>query len=167
MAERSEPLFDAPIPGMSLTAELGGRPWQNPSQYTTVDEAIEYYLDRMSSDEFNQQLVEIMEAGIPLTTLANTIQMASVMDGKHNVDVGMLVIPVLIEMMRLVGDSAGIDYNVGIDNPEKDLTRSSLLAKVSSKIKKELSEEKIEKEPEEQEDTEEVETKGLMARRAK
>jgi hypothetical protein len=167
MAERSEPLFDAPIPGMSLTAELGGRPWQNPSQYTTVDEAIEYYLDRMSSDEFNQQLVEIMEAGIPLTTLANTIQMASVMDGKHNIDVGMLVIPVLIEMMRLVGDSAGIDYNVGIDNPEKDLTRSSLLAKVSSKIKKELSEEKTEKETEEPEDTEEVETKGLMARRAK
>ena len=28
-----------PYPGMSLTAELGARPWQNPPQFSTVDEA--------------------------------------------------------------------------------------------------------------------------------
>ena len=40
--------FDAPIPGMSLTAELGARPWQTPAQYPTVDEAIEYYMNSMN-----------------------------------------------------------------------------------------------------------------------
>ena len=29
-------LFDAPVAGQSLTAEVGARPWQQPAQYSTV-----------------------------------------------------------------------------------------------------------------------------------
>ena len=88
-------MFDAPIPGMSLTHELGARPWQSPAQYPTVDKAIEYYLERMSTDEFMDQIADVLEMNVPVTTLANTIQLAGVMDGKHSVDVGMLVMPLL------------------------------------------------------------------------
>lgn len=166
MPTRNEPLFDAPIPGMSLTHELGARPWQNPPQYTTVDEAIEYYLERMSTEEFNDQLIDIMEMGVPLTSLANMIQMSSVMDGKHSVDVGMLVMPVLIEMMMLIGDSAGIEYDSGLEDPNKVQTRPSLIAKLKKKLQDEKD--KPSEEPEEVEPEEEImqeETKGLMARR--
>lgn len=166
MPTRNEPLFDAPIPGMSLTHELGARPWQNPPQYTTVDEAIEYYLARMSTEEFNDQLIDIMEMGVPLTSLANMIQMSSVMDGKHSVDVGMLVMPVLIEMMMLIGDSAGIEYDSGLEDPNKVQTRPSLIAKLKKKLQDEKG--KPSEEPEEVEPEEEImqeETKGLMARR--
>jgi len=165
MANRNEPLFDAPIPGMSLTHELGARPWQNPPQYATVDEAIEYYLSRMSTEEFNDQLVDIMEMGIPLTSIANMLQMGSVMNGKHSVDVGMLVMPILMEMMMLIGDSAGIDYDAGLDDPNKVRTRPSLVAKLKKKLQDEKdkpSETITEEEPEEQEDDE---PQGLMARR--
>ena len=34
-------LLDAPIPGMSLTHELGDRPWQSPPKAATVGEAME------------------------------------------------------------------------------------------------------------------------------
>ena len=33
-------LLDAPIPGMSLTHELGDRPWQSPPKAATVGEAM-------------------------------------------------------------------------------------------------------------------------------
>ena len=56
MTELNQPLLDGPIAGQSLTSELGGRPWQNAPQCNTVDEAIEYYLDRMSTEEFTDQL---------------------------------------------------------------------------------------------------------------
>ena len=46
----AEELFDAPIPGMSLTHELGDRPWQTPAQFPTVDEAIEYYTKVLELD---------------------------------------------------------------------------------------------------------------------
>ena len=32
-----EQSFDRPIPGMGLTHEVGARPWQNPTTYTTVE----------------------------------------------------------------------------------------------------------------------------------
>ena len=52
MAITNQPSFDAPIPGQSLTAELGSRPWQTPSRFSTVDDTIDYYMERMSSEDF-------------------------------------------------------------------------------------------------------------------
>ena len=169
MLERDEnPAVDAPIPGQSLTAPLGDRPWQNPSQYTTVDDAIEYYMDKMSSEEFMVQLVDVLEMGVPVTTLANTIQMSSVMNGTHNLDVGMLVLPVIMEMIMLLGDSAGIQYETGLDNPNEikssNPTLETLLAKAAMEYKGILDETDLEAVVEE--DNEETEEpSGLMARR--
>ena len=134
---REEPLLDAPIPGMSMTHELGARPWQNPPKYATVDEAIEYYLERMSSEDFMEQLEDVMEMGIPLTDIANVMQLGGVMEGMHTIDVGLLVLPVLVEMMMLVGDSAKIDYDSGLDDKapmNKGKTRNSLVAKTARKL---------------------------------
>ena len=63
----------------------------------------------------------LMEMGIPLTTIANTIQLAGVMEGKHSVDTGLLSLPVIIETMMLIGDSASVKYNTGME----DAPRSS------------------------------------------
>lgn len=160
-------MFDAPIPGQSLTAELGARPWQSPPQFTTVDEALEFYVPRMASDSFSEKLIDVMEMGVPLTTLANSMQMNSVMEGKHSVDVGIIIMPVLIEMMRLIGDSAGIEYDTGMDKKEK--TRSTLITKALNKLRDEEAKNETTEEPEEvvEEPTpvEEEEPKGLMARR--
>ena len=160
----AEPLFDAPIPGQSLTAELGGRPWQSPAQYSTVDEAIEYYMSRMATDEFADSLLEVMEMGIPLTTMANTIQMSSVMEGKHSVDVGMLVMPMLIEMMMLIGDSAGVEYDNGLTELKDDTTKDAVLDNVRRKLKEKIGEKEETPEVEDVEEEMEEPT-GLMARR--
>ena len=166
----NEPSFDRPIAGQSLTHELGARPWQNPSQYATVDEAIDYYMERMSSEDFMVQLVDVLEMGVPVTTLANTIQMSNVMNGVHNLDVGMLVLPLIMEMLMMIGDSAEIKYNTGLDNPNEiktsNPTRESLLTKVAMQYKDKLEEvdfENLDEETVEEEPTEEP--TGLMARR--
>jgi len=166
----NEPSFDRPIAGQSLTHELGARPWQNPSQYSTVDEAIDYYMERMSSEDFMVQLVDTLEMGVPVTTLANTIQMSNVMNGVHNLDVGMLVLPLIMEMLMMIGDSAEIEYNTGLDNPNEiktsNPTRESLLTKVAMQYKDKLEEvdfENLDEETVEEEPTEEP--TGLMARR--
>jgi len=177
MTELNRPLLDAPIAGQHMVSELGGRPWQQAPQYTTVDEAIEYYLDRMSSEEFTDQLADVLEMDVPVTTLANTIQMASVMDGKHSIDVGMLVMPLLMEMIMLVGDMAGVKYDSGMENPNKGKTRDTLLESVRTKLQREIEakegllfdEDELEsdtsKDMEQQEEESAEEPKGLMARR--
>ena len=94
--ELPELSFDAPIAGMSLTHELGARPWQSPAQYSTVDEAIRYYIERFQDNESEKSLLDVLELGVPVSIIANTIQLSSVMEGKHNIDVGLLVLPVLM-----------------------------------------------------------------------
>jgi len=162
----NQPGFDAPIPGQGLTAELGNRPWQSTQQFSTVDEAIDYYMERMSSEEFMVQLVETLEAGVPVTVLANTIQMSGVMDGKHSLDIGMLILPLLMEMMMMLGDSAGIEYDKGMNDPNKTALRSSSKAKIISEYEKKLDSKDDLKEIQKDNIEEEVEEPtGLMARR--
>ena len=173
MTELKQPLLDGPIAGQSLTAEINGRPWLNPPQYTTVDETIEYYLDRMSSEEFTDQLVDVLEMGVPVTTLANTIQLGSVMDGVHSVDVGMLVMPFIMEMIMLVGESSGVKYDSGMENPNKGQTRDTMLNKVRMELEERMRQKEgmfIEEDEtvdmeEEEEIVAEEEPMGLMSRR--
>jgi hypothetical protein len=168
MELNKENTFDAPIPGMSLTKELGGRPWQSPPQYTTADEVADFYMERMSSEDFMLQIVDVLEMGVPVTVLANTIQMANVMDGVHSIDTGMLALPLIMEMMMMLGDSAGIKYDSGLDNPKK--TRDTLLHKFAMEYEKKLEnmEEDLKDRKEEEQPVEIVEDEkptGLMARR--
>ena len=97
MATIQQPNFDAPIPGMAMTAEVGARPWQVPPQHTTLEEVLDYYIPRLSSKIFRRQLFDVLEMGVPVTTVANTLQLAGVMEGKHSVDTGLLALPVLME----------------------------------------------------------------------
>ena len=158
-------MFDAPIPDMSLTHELGARPWQSPPQYTTVDEAIEYYLERMSTDEFMDQMADVLEMNVPVTTLANTIQLAGVMDGKHSIDVGMLVMPLLMEMIMLIGDNAGVNYDSGLTNAPNNTTKDTLIEAVRKEMQEKINKtEEVSEEPK-QEEIEEKPKSGLMARR--
>tara|TARA_B100000214_G_scaffold88706_1_gene61107 strand:- start:1063 stop:1569 length:507 start_codon:yes stop_codon:yes gene_type:complete len=161
-----ESQVDAPIPGQSLTAPLGGRPWQQPPQYNTVEEALEYYVPKMTDRGFVKKLLTIMELGIPLTTIANSIQTASVMEGKHSIDVGVLTAPILVELMKNIGEANEVSYVVGIGQDDmKDKASIALANKkgdinLSDKPVADVPVEKVEEvEPEE-------ELKGLMAKRS-
>ena len=159
----AEETFDAPIPGMSLTHELGARPWQTPAQFPTVDEAIEYYMASMTSEEFMEQLIDVMEMGVPVTSIANSMQLSNVMEGKHSVDVGMLVVPLLMELIMMLGDSAGIEYETGLQNPDRNKARDSQLAKYAMEYQKTLDE--VDTKEMVAEETEDEQPTGLMARR--
>ncbi len=163
--ELEEISFDRPIPGQGMTSELGARPWEKPPQYTTVDEALSFYLPKLSDDEFAKNLVNVMEMGVPITSLANTIQMSSVMEGRHSVDVGILILPVLIEAMRFIGDSANIEYVVGNEG-KKSKVDDDLAKRVATEMNLNHEENSVDVAIEDTpvEVKEEV-TTGLMARR--
>jgi len=160
-----EPSFNAPIPGESLTAELGNRPWQKPPQYNTVEDALEYYVPRLTDKDFESDLLDTMELGVPVTTMANSIQITGVMQGLHTVDVGLLLIPVLMEMIAFLGDRANIEYKMGTDKKPKDKISDSKLQLALQKMKEaEGNEEELPVE-EMPEPVEEPVPSGLMARR--
>ena len=162
---RSEPTFDAPIPGMSLTHELGGRPWQTPPQFPSVDEAIQYYMESMSSDDFIDELMDVIELGVPLADLANTIQLAGVMEGKHSVDVGVLITPVIIEMLSFLAESAGVEYKIQAEVDRSDKISDAKMAKIIQKLELAEANKEEDTKQETEEATTEEPTSGLMSRR--
>lgn len=121
MEKANEKFLDGPIPGMSLTAEPKSRPWRRPSQVSTVDEAVAMYSMVFKDPKTKRMMLEQIEKGIPLTSIADLLITANTMQGKHTLDVGILVSPILIETMVTFAELAEIDYVMGTD----DVTEAS------------------------------------------
>ena len=153
-----------PIPGQSLTHELRARPWQNPPQFNTVEESMDWYLERFDNPEIVQELLSIIEMGIPLSTIANSMQLGAVLQGVHNIDVGILIIPIIIEIMKTLAEKTDTKYVMGDEPEESDRPSDAVLESALNKIKGMTVEDMPEEEMMEEETDEEP--MGLMARRA-
>ena len=164
MANTPEVMIDAPIAGQSLTTELGNRPWQNPPQYTTVEEALDFYIPRLTDVETQDDLMNVIELGIPLTTIADALQSGGTMDGKHSIDVGILIIPVLIETLAYLAEEQGVEYVTGTEKEVSDTPSSSTVALAIKKIKEKSDEPQETEEPGVELEPEEP-SGGLMSRR--
>lgn len=167
MPIREEIPLEAPIAGMSMTHEVGARPWQTPPQQATVQEAIAHYIERMQDDSITEQIVNILQSDIPVTTLANTIQLAGVMEGRHSIDVGVLILPVIMEMVMLIADAEGIKYETGMERDKEEEVKDSRIMAGMARARKELADDIPEKNEEILEVQEELAEmpKGLMGRR--
>ena len=157
--------MDAPIPGQSLTAPLGDRPWQNPPQYSTVEQAIQYYMPRLTSDRMAGRLMDMLEMGVPIDTVVDTIQLGGVMEGIHSVDVGMLVSPVLAEAIEQMAKSAEVNYKLMGDETDRETPDDSEIALAMMEAAKSKGESMTEEPVQEAEVVEEPQPTGLMARR--
>jgi len=160
-----QPSLNRPIPGQSLTSELGGRPWQSPPQYATVDDAMDWYLERFDSQEVVEELMSVIESGIPLSTLANSMQLGAVLNGVHSIDVGVLVMPIIIEMMKYLAEQTDTKYKMGDEPEETDRPSDAVIASALNELKNQ-QEGSDSEEPEMEEEETMPEPSGLMARRA-
>ena len=161
-----QPSLNRPIPGQSLTSELGGRPWQSPPQYATVDDAMDWYLERFDSQEVVEELMSVIESGIPLSTLANSMQLGAVLNGVHSIDVGVLVMPIIIEMMKYLAEQTDTKYKMGDEPEETDRPSDAVIASALNELKNQQEGSDSEEPMMEEEEEEPMpEPSGLMARR--
>ena len=167
----AEQRFSAPIPGMAMTRKLGSRPWQKPPQYSTIEDVSSFYTARFKDPLVQDSILNAVETNVPLVSIANSLQTIGVMEGKHSIDLGVLVSPILIELMKLIAKAEGVEFNDDLDDKEqikesRNLSAMELAAIKSDKtlnnkdqpISLDVEEEIL---PENVED----EAKGLMSRR--
>ena len=148
-------MFTAPIPGQSLTIEPGSCPWEQPPQYVTIDDVASFYSDKLDNPEAIFELMSLLERGIPILTIVNTMVKASIMNGYHTVDTGFLVTPIIVEIIKTIADLNDVMYTVTAEEAGKKNTVSpAIIKQLIDEAKK-----KVEKNPEAI-----VERKGLMAK---
>jgi len=153
--------LDAPIPGEGLTHELGDRPWQKPAQLTNVDDVMPFYKEKILDEEFIPQLLQVIELGIPLTTIANAMQSAAVMEGVHSIDVGVLMLPIVVELLKFVAEKNNVKYVTGMEKREAEPNDEMITALAMKEIGEEAG---MPEEPAEEGPVEEPQPRGLMAR---
>tara|TARA_R110000796_G_scaffold225360_1_gene341742 strand:+ start:3354 stop:3884 length:531 start_codon:yes stop_codon:yes gene_type:complete len=141
------------IPGQSLTAEPKNAPYENPPELTTPEDAIDWHLDRLTTEDKVEALLDAMELGVDVVTLTEGILRGAVLGGRHNIDISLIVAPIIHEFIKTTADKASIDYEEGF--PDDSEERINVKYRINSrKAQKMLSEyEEDNEETEEEIDT--------------
>ena len=163
MAEVEQVSLSRPVPGQSLTHEVRARPWQNPPQFNTVEESMDWYLERFDNPELVDEMLSIIENKVPLSVIENSMQLGAVLQGVHSIDVGVLITPIIIEILRTLAEKTDTDYVIGDEPEDTDRPSDAVIESAVNKIKSMPIEDKVEEEEIEEDDEEPM---GLMARRA-
>lgn len=162
--------FAGPIPGASLTTELGNRPWENPPKETNLDTIINNYLRRLQNDEIITPLLDAIRYGTSITTIVEAVIETAVMEGEHTIDVGILASPVIVEYLKQASEVAKIDYKLSDVDIRKEREPEKISSRLVDEVLKEIEEEEgkkpIDKDIEESAREIKKTSKGLMARKS-
>lgn len=129
--------FDGPIPGQSLTAEPGNAPWEKPSKHSDPMDALEMYMEKLGDEEALDDIMDMLDIGVPISVVTGTMLSMGVMEGMHTVDVKLILKPLLMAQIKMLADVTGVEYKMTMeDYRDKD---AEAKAKRTAKLKAKLS----------------------------
>ena len=124
--------FDAPVPGQGLTDKPGNYPWEHAPQYTDTAEDADYVWDRLSQPQFAEQVIAMLDAGIPVEAIGRIIIFTGFAEGKWSPDVAFIIAEPVMKMIAAVGIHGGVKkFRMSM----QDLTNEKQMQSIS-KIKK-------------------------------
>tara|TARA_R100000951_G_scaffold52956_2_gene44605 strand:+ start:1226 stop:1771 length:546 start_codon:yes stop_codon:yes gene_type:complete len=129
--------FEAPIPGQSLTKTPGNYPWEKEPKLVDVDEVIKAHLTKISEEDSIDNLLFILESGLPVNILVETILTTAVSKGLHTVDVSLIVAPVIHEFVVDLATDAGVNFKEFFE--DSSMTEQEKNRKADILIKKSLA----------------------------
>jgi len=100
--------FDAPVPGQGLTDKPGNYPWEHPPQYTDTSEAADYVWDKLTQPQFAEQVIAMLDAGIPVEAIGRIIIFTGFAEGKWTPDVAFIIAEPVMKMIAAVGIHGGV-----------------------------------------------------------
>ena len=145
-------------PGISWTDDPRSTPWSTPPKMVNISEIAQTYVDKMSSPETINSTVELIESEIPLAALANALMLNGVSQGAHTIDAGILVTPVIIEMLVTLAEMHGVKYVIFPEDEDAGDIPNRVIKNALNKIKEPIA---VDEEPTEPV----VKLSGLMARK--
>tara|TARA_R110000744_G_scaffold268917_1_gene382336 strand:- start:1325 stop:1867 length:543 start_codon:yes stop_codon:yes gene_type:complete len=160
--------FTGPIPGASLTTEVGNRPWENPPKESDLDTIINIYLRRLSNFDIVQPLLQAIKNGTSITTIVESVIETAVMEGEHTIDTGILASPILVEYLKQSAEISKIDYKLSSDDVQKGDKTKKIDNMLLEEVLKEMEDEDsslVSKDIETSAKEIKSSSKGLMARK--
>ncbi len=116
--EPSTNMFDAPIPGQSLTDEPGNYPWEHPPQRATVEEALDEIYESLMKEKNMKRMFTLLRMGIPVEALVKVITFSGFIEGKYTVDVAKLLEPIVAMIITGEATLAEIPAKINLNDAE-------------------------------------------------
>ena len=113
-----EPNFGRPIPGNSLTTHKpGDRPWERPPEMSTVEDALRFYFKMLNNPDVIDDLMTLLDMGVAIRPIVQSIYTSGVMNGRHSLDVGLIIEDTMSEFLATVAKSYEIDFSFTEEDP--------------------------------------------------
>jgi len=145
--------LDTPVPGQSLTDTPGNYPWEHPPRFTEADEAADHLWNRMSEPEFAEQIIAMLDAGVPVEAIGRTVLFGGFLKGTFNPDVAFIIAEPVMKMIATIGVIAKVkNINISMDDMtnKKEIKSAVRLQEETKRVGKEVAEE--------------IKQKGIMAK---
>ena len=101
--------LEGPVPGQSLTDTPSNAPWERPSEFDTVEDAVKFHVNKLADPDVMDDIAVAFELGADLKTMSEMIVTMGSMKGLHTVEVGMLAGPVVASFIKMAMHSMGIE----------------------------------------------------------
>ena len=168
-------MFDGPIPGASLTTELGAEPHEKPPVYTDPDEAYEFLMNKVQSPEAFKRIMISAKLDIPVELTVRAVVFSGWALGQYTHDVMLLIFgPVFDGVLDLLEEN-DIPHIALAERAEDDTQEEAMQElekyekfKSGEDVDSEMVSEEVSEEPEEETEEEpemEIPDTGLMGRR--
>ena len=168
-------MFDGPIPGASLTTELGAEPHEKPPVYTDPDEAYEFLMNKVQSPEAFKRIMISAKLDIPVELTVRAVVFSGWALGQYTHDVMLLIFgPVFDGVLDLLEEN-DIPHIALAERAEDDTLEEAMQElekyekfKSGEDVDSEMVSEEVSEETEEETEEEpemEIPDTGLMGRR--
>lgn len=118
-------VFNGPIPGENYTADTKNYPWHRPPDITDLDEAIDMASKKLLDEDTLQNIITMMEMGIPLVTIADAFTTSAVGAGKWSIDTAIMLAGPVTHMLIILAKGYGIKNVVtGLDKKKRPITKA-------------------------------------------
>jgi len=118
--------FDRPIPGQSLTTEPRNNPWEQPPEMADVEDVAKFYVERLANQDVLDDLAAMVQLDVPLAPIVESVYMMGVMRGLHTIDSGMLVAPMIHNLLKAVFTDMGIKVKDSPEDPQERAEKAEM-----------------------------------------
>lgn len=142
--DKVEALFsEAPIPGQSWTSPRRTMPYDRPSDEVSVEDYLDKLFARLSDERVTAQFLSMVEGGIPLDHIVQTLVQSMFGEGKINANMVFLMVPPLTVMLWRMAEAAGISPTLSTDGKSQDVPQ--MMLHLNKKTGKATDENKVRK----------------------
>ena len=138
--------MDGPIPGQSLTKTPRNALYERPPEITEPNDAILWHMEKLSDPKRLDNLLFTLEYGLPVKHATQAALTLAVAKGIHNIDVSLVIAPVIHKFIASTAEEAGVKYLDDFKNA--DMTEESEKNKVQALLDKAISETPVEEQDE-------------------